>query len=161
MDNIKIEGGRIVFRNFSGKEGKFNPAGNRNFCVLLDSEFAEVLKKDGWNIRYLKPREEGDPEQAYMQVRVMYGAVPPKIVLVNKTGKSVIDEDKVDILDWAEIDSVDMVIRPYEWEVNGKSGIKAYLKTMYVNLAEDEFGEKYENVPDSAQNMDYEPLPFE
>ena len=67
-ENITIEGARIVFRNFSGKEGRFNPPGKKNFCVLLDNELASNLKDDGWNVKWLKPREEDDEPQAYIQV---------------------------------------------------------------------------------------------
>ena len=32
---IRIDNAKIAFRNFAGEERKFNPAGNRNFCVFL------------------------------------------------------------------------------------------------------------------------------
>ena len=150
--NIVIENARIGFRNFSGKEGKFNPAGRRNFCVFLETELARTLESDGWNIRWLQPRDESEDEQAYLQVAVSYDNIPPKIILVTSNGKSQLDEDSVNILDWAEIENVDLIIRPYNWDVNGKSGVKAYVKSMYVTLVEDEFENKYIDVPDSAVN---------
>ena len=155
-NNITIEGARIVFRNFEGKEGKFNTAGKRNFCVLLDDELAKTLQDDGWNIKWLQPREEGDEPQAYIQVAVNFGTVPPKIVLVTSGGKQTLDERNINILDWAEIANVDLIIRPYNWEMNGKTGVKAYIKSMYVTIAEDEFEKKYADVPDSARNVPVE-----
>lgn len=149
-DNIRIEGARIGFRNFSGEEGRFNPKGRRNFCVFLEEDIAKDMKKEGWNVKWLEPREEGDEPQAYLQVKVVFGKIPPKIVLVTGRGKTRLDEDTVNILDWAEIQNVDLIIRPYNWEVNGDTGVSAYIKTMYVTLREDEFESKYYDVPDSA-----------
>lgn len=149
-NNIVIENGRIGFRNFSGKEGRFNPVGRRNFCVFLESDLAKILENDGWNVRWLEPRDPQEDKQPYLQVAVSFDNIPPKIVLVTSKGKTILDEESVNILDWAEIKVVDLIIRPYNWDVNGKAGVKAYIKSMYVTIAEDEFEQKYRNLPDSA-----------
>lgn len=150
--NIVIEHAKIGFRNFSGKEGKFNPAGRRNFCVFLESDLGKTLENDGWNVRWLEPRDESEDRQAYLQVAVSFNNIPPKIILITSNGKTQLDEEGVNILDWAEIENVDLIIRPYNWDVSGKNGIKAYVKSMYVTLVEDEFESKYFDVPDSAAN---------
>ena len=142
-NNIVIENAKIGFRNFSGKAAKFNPAGRRNFCVFLDKEDGLKLEEDGWNISWLQPREEGDDLVPYLQITVSYENIPPKIVLVTKKRKTVLDDISVDELDTAEIENVDLIIRPYNWSVQGKDGIKAYVKSMYVTIVEDEFAEKY------------------
>ena len=151
-DNIVIENAQIRFRNFSGKEGKFNPAGRRNFCVFVERDLGLTLENDGWNVRWLEPRDDGDDKQGYLQVAVSYDNIPPKIVLVTSHGKTILDDDSVNILDWAEIANVDLIIRPYNWDVNGKTGVKAYAKSMYISLVEDDFEGKYYDVPDSAAN---------
>ena len=157
-DNINIENARIGFRNFSGKEGQFNPAGNRNFVIFFDDiDFAKDLEAEGWNIRWLEPREEDEQMQPILSVRVAYGAYPPKIVLVNNQGHTQLREEDIGILDWADIKSVDLTVNPYNWEVQGKSGVKAYLKVMYVKIQEDPWEHKYVNPPDSAQASVCEP----
>lgn len=150
-----VEAKAIRFRNFAGKEGRYNKEGDRNFCLLLHPDDADELLKEGWNVRFLDPRDEGDEPVPYIQIKVGFGGKgrPPKVVLVTKKGKTQLNEDTVNTLDFAEIEFADIAINPYSWSVNGKSGVKAYLKTMYVTIAEDEFEDQYYDVPDSAQNI--------
>lgn len=157
-NNISIEGAKIAFRNFSGKEGTFNAAGNRNFCVILDDDDAHRLEEAGWNIKWLNPREEGDLPTGYLQVSVSFANIPPKIVLIGGNGKTSLDDTTISILDWAEIKNADVIIRPYNWEVNGKKGVKAYVSALYVTIVEDEFAHKYYDIPDSAASAMIDPV---
>lgn len=150
QENIVIENARIIFRNFSGNASRYNPAGNRNFAVFLDGELPDILAKDGWNVKWLEARDDEDERQAYLQVAVSFNAYPPKILMITGQGKTLLTEDMVHVLDWAEIETVDLIIRPYNWTVNDKSGVKAYVKSMYVTIVEDEFESKYYDIPFSG-----------
>lgn len=159
--NITIENARIIFRNFSGKEGRYNPAGKRNFCVLLDKELSTTLEEDGWNVRWLVPKDDQEDKQGYLQVALSFENIPPKIILITSKGKTTLDEESVSLLDWAEIKEIDLIIRPYNWIIqegtkNEKSGVKAYVKSMYVTIVEDEFEAKYRNVPTEGIDEDQE-----
>ncbi len=158
-DNINIGNARIGFRNFSGKAGQYNNEGNRNFVIFIDDyDLAKSFEAEGWNIRWLKPRDEGENDQAILPVKVAYGAYPPKIILVKANGKQTpLYEENVQLLDWADIESVDITVRPYNWHAQGKSGVKAYLKIMYVRIQEDPWEDKFTNPPDSAQAIVCDP----
>ena len=143
-NNIMIENARLIFKNFSGEESKFNRGGNKNFCVLLDHDMAQDLEAEGWNVKYLRPREDGEEPAPYLQVTVAYGNIPPKVIMIAGRNKVPLDSVTVGTLDYAEIRNVDLIIRPYNWTVNGKQGVKAYLKTMYVEIEQDAFASKYD-----------------
>lgn len=158
IENIKIENARIVFRNLSGKPDKFNPqGGKRSFSVVIDDpEFANELKREGWNIKQFNPSPDSDEEPAhFISVKVSYNNIPPHIYLCTSKNKTLLNEDTVGQLDYAEISNVDIVITPYQYEMNGRSGISAYVKTMYVTVVEDEFASKYE-----YDDLDDEEIPF-
>lgn len=147
---VRIDNARITFRNFSGAEGKFNPAGNRNFGVFLTEEIAAQMEADGWNVRWLEGREDEKP-QPLITVKLNFGNYPPNVVLVSDGKMSRLTEENINVLDFAEFEQVDLILRGYRWEVSGKQGVKAYLKTGYFVLVVDELAKKYSQALDSAQ----------
>ena len=146
-DNVVIENATIIFRNFVGKQSRFNKEGDRNFAVLLDDDTAHKMEEDDWNVKWLQPREDDDPEatpQAFLPVKLKYDAGrPPRVVMITSRGRTNLGEEEVETLDWVNITNVDLIFRPYSWDVNGKTGIAAYLQSMYVTIEEDYLEKKY------------------
>ena len=143
-DLLKIDNAHIIFRNFSGRASKFNREGDRNFCVVIDDqETAQQMAKDGWNVKIRPPREEGDAQFNYLPVKVKYGEYPPNVYLSSGNNMVKLDEESVNCLDDIDIVSVDMDIRPYNWEVNDKTGRTAYLQSMCVTQEVDRFASRF------------------
>lgn len=150
MNNITIENARIIYRNFAGKESKYNAPGRRNFSVILEEDIAVPLMEDGWNVKPLKKRDESDPQRYHLPVAVVFGPYPPKIVRVQGKTKVVLDESMVSELDVADLENVDLIIRPRVWD----RGVKAYLKCGYFTVEENELDRKY------ADPIEDEDVPF-
>lgn len=168
IGNIKIEGARMIFKNFQGKPSQYNKDGDRNFGVLLDNELAEALKADGWNVKYRPARNEDEDDQPWLSVKVKYGMYPPIVNLINSNGKIRLTEETVGQLDWTQIKSADMIIRPYNYpamvdkegnEIR-RAGIAAYLKSLYVVVREDDLAAKYADIPDISE-QEADETPFE
>lgn len=141
---LQIDDARIVYRNFSGIGSKYNREGDRNFAVVIDSEeVKDALKAEGWNVRIKAPRDEDDIPFMYLPVKVKFNDRGPAVYL--KTGDRVnrLDEESINCLDNIDILGVDLDIRPYDWEVNGKTGRTAYLQSIHVTQDVDRFAERY------------------
>lgn len=163
VSNIKIEGAKLIFKNFNGKENlPYNKAGDRNFGVLLDDDLAKRLEADGWRVKYRPPREDDGYEQAWLPVKVKYNKYPPIVNLINSNGKIRLNEDTVGQLDWTRIQNADMIINPYEYpemldkqgNVIREAGISAYLKSLYVTVMEDDLDLKYADIPEINENFE-------
>lgn len=152
LSNATLENVKIQFRNFAGKAGTYNAEGNRNFAIFLDEDISAQMAEDGWNVKYLNPREEGEMPQAYLTVKVNFRGRPPRLFMVTSRNKTQLDEDSAMLLDFADIQSSDVIISPYHYDVNGKTGVTAYLQAIYCTIREDYLSLKYADVPDSAQS---------
>lgn len=144
---LEVNDGRIIFRNFSGEASKFNKKGDRNFALIIpDEELANALVNDGWNVKIRPPREEGEEPFMYLPVKVKFSTYGPNIYLQNGDdvrSATKLTEGIVDILDSVDIMYCDMDIRPYDWEVNGKTGRTAYLQSMTVAQRVDRISQRY------------------
>lgn len=176
LGNATFRGVRIIFRNFKGKGDKFNKEGERNFGIIIpDLGIAETMRNDGWDVKYLKPREEERSEAEsegsdlptdtpWIKAKVAYDkGRPPKIYLVTSRGRRLLNERTVAELDASDITNVDVIISPYWWEFNGRSGYAAYVKTMMVTIEEDEleaeYSERFDDFEANTPDADHHPVP--
>jgi hypothetical protein len=154
-NHVLLEDARIVFRNFAGRGDVYNREGDRNFSVVLDDDLAGKMRRDGWNVKTKPPREEGDENFNHLAVKVFFkGRRPPTIYMITSRGRTKLDEEMCGLLDYADIKKVDMIIRPFDWKVNGDTGRKAYLVSLYVTINEDPLELKYADVPEVDEDQE-------
>lgn len=137
---LQIDDARIIYRNFSGAASKFNREGDRNFAVIIPTEEqANALINEGWNVKIKPPREDGDMPFMYLPVKIKFSDRGPNVYLATGTRMNRLDEESISCLDDVDILSVDLDLRPYDWEVNGKTGRTAYLQSIKVTQELDRF----------------------
>lgn len=147
---LQIDNASICFKNFRGEGGKFNKEGDRNFALIIpNEEMAEALQNDAnqygasWNVKIKPPREEGDTPFIYLPVKVKFNDKGPMVYLQSGRNRVKLDQDSISMLDDIDIASVDMDIRPYDNEINGKPFRAAYLQSMCVTQDIDRFAERF------------------
>ena len=149
---IMVENAKIVYRNLAGQKKRYNASGSRGFDVVIEDEhYAQLLIKDGWNLKPFKPRPDDEDEAFrgyHLPVKVKFdSSQPPKIIMITNKKAVILTEETVSLLDSADILKCDMVIRPYNWSLDdGSHGVKAYLKTLYATIQLDPFAEKYSDI---------------
>ena len=141
---LQINGARITHKNFSGKATMYNREGDRNFSLIIDTiEDAELLRSLGWNVKIKSSAIEGEPPFMSMKVKVKFGGYGPDIYLTSGEAVNLLNEQTVGILDKIAIANIDLDIRPYDTEVNGKPVRSAYLNGADVTQSVDRFAERH------------------
>lgn len=142
---IQIDDARITHRNFSGAATQFNREGDRNFSVIIDDEeIANALSEAGWNVRIKPPREEGDAPFMYLPVKIKINERGPNFYLNSGRAMVKLEGAGINCLDNVDIASVSLDVRPYDWEVSGKTGRSAYLQSIRVTQRiHDRFADEY------------------
>lgn len=162
--NITIEEAEVMrgpFLNFEGRPTKYNTAGGKHlFSICLhDSEMAQELAEEGWNVKLYLPRDPQDEPMHYLEAEVRWGNYPPMVAIVDENKRIIgrLTEETVGTLDHTWIRSIDVTLRPYNYD-EGK--IKAYANSLYI-LREDSgrsrLAEKY-TYPGEDEGDDYVPF---
>jgi hypothetical protein len=158
---ITLEGVKMIWKNFAGEKKLFNESGKRNFAIPLDEDLALELRQVGWNVKDNQKkvdRGEADELLYHLPVTVkMDGKRPPRIFMIAKkwsaaekreiVTRTQLDDVTVMLLDYAELDNVDVTIRPFNYDVNGSQGVAAYLKLLFAELHQDDLEKKYAHIP--------------
>ena len=147
-DILQIDDARIIYRNFAGRGDKYNREGDRNFAVVIpDEEMANELTNLGWNVKIKPPREDGDTPFMFLPVKVKFNDRGPNVYLKTGNVQNRLDEESIGLLDNIDIIGVDLDIRPFDWDVNGKRGRTAYLQSIRVVQDVDRFAGDDGNFP--------------
>ena len=147
-DILQIDDARIIYRNFAGRGDKYNREGDRNFAVVIpDEEMADELTNLGWNVKIKPPREDSDTPFMFLPVKVKFNDRGTNVYLKTGNVQNKLDEESVGLLDNIDIIGVDLDIRPFDWDVNGKQGRTAYLQSIRVIQDVDRFAGDDGNFP--------------
>ena len=154
VDDVTIRnasGQHLIFRNFEGAAGKFNNAGDRNFCLIIDDELAAELQAKGFSIKRTKARDDFD-SVPYIKIKVGFtlkdgtdNPYPPKIYKIDSTGMKALDKTNVKLLDGARISKADLIFSGYQYEdrETGEIRYSAYLRNLYAEIEENALEREY------------------
>lgn len=143
--DVTLQNVQIIYKNFEGRE-EFSQVGNRSFHVLLDPPTADILEREGYNVKRKPPLEEGGMPFIHMKIKVNFKGRPPTVALVSKSKgtRNTLTEDTVQLADHADFERIDLTINPYDWKLKtGQSGRTAYLQSFYGILYENPLDQLY------------------
>ena len=141
---LQIDDARIIYRNFAGHGSKFNREGDRNFAVIIpNQEIADELIRSGWNVKIKPPHDDQDMPFMYLPVKTKFNDRGPNVYQVTGERRNKLDKEAIDCIDDIDISSVSLDIRPYDWDINGKTGRTAYLQSILVTQKIDRFAARF------------------
>ena len=165
---LTIEGVEFIYNtNFAGEaRPPYDKAGERYFNARIPSdEQAEIMARDGWNVKWTKPSKTATQDiidqhvpVPYLTVAVGFKFRPPTILMIRNDRPVVISERTCGILDSTEFTKVDVTVRARWWENDSGKGYKAWLSEFYGHVQMSELGNKYAHLLDTPAPEDEQGL---
>ena len=165
INDLEIENAVIKWpwSHFNGAADTFNDAGDRNFTVVLNPDYARqlMLIPNGWAIKEHAPREEGDEPEYTLKIKISYRFEAPRIfflkereVFNEETQQNemalrkfrVENEEELSDITRGTVERIDFVAKPSRWVRSGETGVTAYLSEMYVHISESKMRSQYDDV---------------
>lgn len=167
MAKVTIENAKVRWMYFPSEDGK------RSLNVILSEEQKQIAEELGLNIKYNKPRNEGDDIFPSIKLIASYRFSEPDIFLVRDPKKKPVKltEDTIDTvlgsLSASDIDYADVIFTTSAYDNRGNKGVSAYIQTMYVVAKPNPLANKWEknwDDPDNEVNLEtgisHDDLPF-
>lgn len=124
--------GRGTWRNFTGEKTAFNKDGTRGFTIFLPEDLYTAMAEEGWYVKH-KEQYAGDEREFQIDVAFSFDMYPPVITMYSADGTSaILNADTVGLLQTADFERVNLVLRPHNYDSNGNKGVKAWLNSMDV-----------------------------
>lgn len=130
--NVVVKNACIMFTNFTGEKDRFN-MGKPQFNLVLTEEAARDLQADGWNVRVMPAREEGEPPTYMTNINVAFssdGRRNPTIKLYSSLdGKRVcrrLSAETIGVLDDIRLERINLRIGSFNYD-GDKYTMKGYL----------------------------------
>lgn len=146
IDDWEKEDAQIkwAFSHFDGREDTFNSEGEHNFMIIVPEDEALEMQKEGWNIKVMEGREEGDPPEYLLKVKISYRFEAPMVYIIKGTRRFRADQSDLIDIKRSTCEQIDVIVSPRPWVQGRESGVSAYVKEMYVKISESRFAAKYE-----------------
>lgn len=152
--NIVVKNACIMFTNFAGEKDRFNN-GMPQFNLVLSKEAADDLRSDGWNIRMMPPREEGDEPTYMTNINVSFGngrrdpVVKLYSSLDGKRSCRQLSRDTLGILDDIRLERINLRIGSFNYD-GDRYTMKGYLHEMQAvqKAAQTSFDDDYNDYTD-------------
>lgn len=166
MTNEKITMRNVVVRfpNFDGAASGYNPAGNRNFNILLTEDEASELREKGFYVKS-KIRDDGMVLET-LKINVSYrGYSAPKIIVICRGEQIEYTEDddlsKIDgLYKTGSVIKTDLRFSPYRnKDRTDNYGYSAYLDSIYITIEDDPLAAEYDAMCSSYTPSD-DDVPF-
>lgn len=138
VGDLYIDNAKLANRDFGGDRARERGFGddNRSFSVEIeDPDLFKKLHDDGCSVWVSNFAADGEEPKKYLNVKVNFNGIAPKIVMIASDGSSVrLTRTNVRELDSAWIRHAELYINFNEWNRGGVSGITAYCDTLVVEL---------------------------